>query len=154
MGNLRFDSTLVVRITEDGLNSEDVERRLASVLFEQGCVKDSFAQAVIDREASYPTALDMGGLNVAIPHCDIEHVISGALCVGVLAHPVDWRKMDDPNSSCKVSVVVMLALTEPHAHLDMLQKVVALVRDQELVGRLLASQDEDEAFALVEPTLM
>ena len=42
----------------------------------------------------------------------------------------------------------MLALTEAHAHLEMLQKVIAFVQDQELVGKVIAAQDADEVFSL------
>lgn len=114
MADLSFDSSLVVRIDENGLTCEDVERRLAAVLEEQGYVKDTYAQAIVDREANFPTALDMSGLNVAIPHCDVANVNKAAMCMGVLANPVDWHKMDEPDETCKVSVVCMLALTEAH----------------------------------------
>ena len=90
----------------------------------------------------------MGGLNVAIPHCDVVNVNKAAMCMGVLANPVDWHKMDEPDETCKVSVVCMLALTEAHAHLEMLQKVIAFVQDQELVGKVIAAQDADEVFSL------
>ena len=148
MADLSFDSSLVVRIDEEGLSCEDVERRLAGVLEEQGYVKDTYAQAIVDREANFPTALDMGGLNVAIPHCDVANVNKAAMCMGVLAHPVAWHKMDEPDETCEVSVVCMLALTEAHAHLEMLQKVIAFVQDQELVGKVIAAQDADEVFSL------
>ena len=65
MADLSFDSSLVVRIDEEGLSCEDVERRLAGVLEEQGYVKDTYAQAIVDREANFPTALDMGGASTS-----------------------------------------------------------------------------------------
>lgn len=149
MADLSFDSALVVRIDEECLTCEEVERRIADVLRERGYVKDTYAQAILDREASFPTALDMGGLNVAIPHCDVANVNRAALCMGILRHPVDWHKMDEPEETCKVSVVCMLALTEAHAHLEMLQKVIAFVRDQELVAKVIDAKTAEEAFELV-----
>jgi PTS system galactitol-specific IIA component len=61
MADLTFNSSLVIRIEDEGLTCEDVERRIASVLTEQGYAKDSYAQAIVDREKNFPTALDMGG---------------------------------------------------------------------------------------------
>lgn len=148
MAELSFDSSLVVRLEEDGLTCEDVERRLAAVLEEQGYVKGTYAQAIVDREANFPTALDMSGLNVAIPHCDVVNVNKAAMCMGVLVHPVPWHKMDEPDETCGVSVVCMLALTEAHAHLEMLQKIIAFVRDQELVAKVIAAKSADEVFDL------
>jgi PTS system galactitol-specific IIA component len=153
MADLSFDDTLIVRMNEENLAREDVERHMAAVLREQGYVKESYAQAIVDREASFPTALDMNGLNVAIPHCDICNVNKAAICMGLLKHPVEWHKMDEPDETCKVSVVVMLALTEAHAHLEMLQKIIVFVQDQELVGSALAAETNEKAFELVAPAL-
>lgn len=153
MADLAFNSNLVTLIDEEGLTCEQVERRIAGILTEQGYAKDTYAQAIVDREANFPTALDMSGLNVAIPHCDVTNVNKAAFCMAVLKHPVDWHKMDEPDETCKVSVVVMLALTEAHAHLEMLQKVIAFVQDQELVAKVIASDTPEQAFELVEPHL-
>ena len=153
MANLTFDSSLVTLIDEEGLTCEDVERRVAGILTEQGYAKDSYAQAIVDREANFPTALDMTGLNVAIPHCDVANVNKAAFCMAVLKNPVDWHKMDEPDETCKVSIVVMLALTEAHAHLEMLQKVIGFVQNQELVAKVLEAVTPEEAFELVEPHL-
>lgn len=48
----------------------------------------------------------------------------------------------------------MLALTEPHAHLEMLQKVIGLVQNQELVAKVVASDSIDEVFELVHDQLV
>ena len=90
-----------------GLTCEQVERRIAGILTEQGYAKDTYAQAIVDREANFPTALDMSGLNVAIPHCDVANVNKAAFCMAVLKHPVDWYKMDEPDETCKVSVCLL-----------------------------------------------
>ncbi len=110
MADLAFDSSLVVLIDEEGLTCADVERRVAGVLTEQGYAKDTFAQAILDREANFPTALDMSGLNVAIPHCDVANVNKAAFCMAVLKNPVEWHKMTtrrtparSPSWSCSPS---------------------------------------------------
>ena len=154
MADLAFNSSLVTIIDEEGLTCEQVERRIAGILTEQGYAKDTYAQAIVDREANFPTALDMSGLNVAIPHCDVANVNKAAFCMAVLKRPVDWHKMDDPDDTCKVSVVVMLALTEAHAHLEMLQKVVALLQNQDLVAEIVSSDSAAEAYSLAKDQLL
>ena len=153
MSDLHFDSSLVHMFDEDGLDTYTVEDVLANELHDQGWVHESYAAALHEREEGFPTALDVGGLNVAIPHCDIEHVKKGALCVGVLKHPVEWRRMDDASKTCPVSLVVMLALDEGHAHLEMLQKVIGLVQDQELVAKIVACDTAEAAYDLMKDKL-
>lgn len=150
---LHFDESLVCLIEDAGLGFEDVEARLAQVLLQGGWVKDSFPAALREREAAYPTALDVQGLNVAIPHCDPAHVNKGALCVGVLKHPVAWHLMDNPAATCEVSLVVMLALNAAHEHLEMLQKVVDLIQNQNKVAQVVACTSAAEAYALLAPEL-
>lgn len=153
MADLIFDGSLIVRFDEDGLTTSDVESKLADVLFGHGYVKDTYKQAILDREVDCPTALDVSGLNVAMPHCDVAHVNEGAICMGVLKRPVDWHRMDDPEATCPVSLVVMLALNEAHAHLEMLQKVIALIQDQELVRRIIDAEDVEAVFELAKSSL-
>lgn len=152
MGELVFDEGLVT-IVDDPVDACSVERALSEPLLARGFVRETFPQAILDRETAFPTGLDAGGINVAMPHCDVEHIVRGALSVGVLRRPVPWHRMDDPASTCDVSVVVMLALNEAHAHLEMLQKVVALIQDQDLMRRIVGSSNPEEAFGLMSTRL-
>ena len=74
--------------------------------------------------------------------------------MGVLKHPVSWRRMDDSSQTCDVSLVVMLALVEAHAHLEMLQKVIAIVQDQEFVGTVIAQDEPQEVYRLLSDRLL
>lgn len=154
MAALHFDESLVRVFEADGLDTYAVEDQLADDLFAGGWVKDTYAAALHEREKTYPTALDAQGINVAIPHCETEHVNQGAIAVGVLKHPVSWRRMDDPSQSCDVSLVVMLALVEAHAHLEMLQKVIAIVQDQEFVQHVIEQDAPDKVYRLLADKLL
>lgn len=37
-------------------------------------VEDSFESAIMTREMSFPTGLELGHINIAIPHTDPQHV--------------------------------------------------------------------------------
>lgn len=153
MAEISFDESLVVVIDEPG-SCTDVEKQLAGVLFESGYVRESYAQAIVDREASYPTGLEFGEHSIAMPHCDIQHVNSPAICMAVLKKPVAWHRMDDPESTCNAELVIMLALNEAHAHLEMLQKVVALLQNQDLVAEIVSSGSAAEAYSLAKDQLL
>ena len=56
MAALDFNQDLVTIINEP-LTCTEVESRLADVLTQQGYVKDSYKQAILDREALFPTGL-------------------------------------------------------------------------------------------------
>ncbi len=46
-------------------------------------VKESWLSAMREREAEYPTGIELEGYSIAIPHCDSEHAES----TGYLYHP-------------------------------------------------------------------
>ena len=152
MASLAFDESLV-RIIEEPLSREEVERRLADVLHDAGYVHESYRSAILEREKNFPTGLFAGRVNVAIPHCDVENVKAGALCVGVLRHPATWSRMEDKSAQCEVSLVVMLALTDPKDHLETLRKVIGLVQDQDLAERVVASSTSVEVYGLLRDKL-
>jgi PTS system galactitol-specific IIA component len=147
MPNVEFSPSLVV-IFNDKSSYQEVEAALAHKLVELGYAKESFPDAIAKREIDYPTGLDVEGINAAMPHCDVSNVNKPAVCVGVLRKPVPWRRMDEPDVTCEVSFVSMLALTEAHAHLAMLQKVVALIQDQALMKKIVDASDADEVYEL------
>lgn len=148
MSDMAFDPELILLL--DGVKDYQMaESDLANRLVKLGYAKDSYPQAIAEREIVYPTGLDVGGINAAMPHCDISNVNRAAICVGVLKNPVEWRRMDDQDATCKVSFVIMLALKEAHAHLDMLQKVVALIQDQGLMTKIVAAANTNEVYQLV-----
>jgi len=57
--------------------------------------------------------------------------------------------VDDATQICDVFLVIMLAITDPKEHIAMLRKVIALIQDQELVGRIVQSRDAEEVYTLV-----
>ena len=61
--------------------------------------------------------------------------------------------MDDADETCDVEFVVMLAVNDPHDHLELLQKVIALVQNQELIGRILNTASAKKVVDLVGPRL-
>jgi len=61
--------------------------------------------------------------------------------------------VDDATQICDVFLVIMLAITDPKEHIAMLRKVIALIQDQELVGRIVQSRDAEEVYTLMADNL-
>lgn len=153
MSGLRFEPSQIVLI-EESLSRNEVLKKLADVLENKGIVKDTYYTAIIERESNFPTGLDVQGINVAIPHCDVVNVNEGGLCVGILKKGTTFAKMDDPDAEIEVKMVVMLALTEPHGHIEMLQRIIALIQDQDLLNMIVSSNNVDEIYGLCKDRLL
>jgi len=122
----------------DFSSSEEVISAVGQKLMELGFVKDSFVQAAIDREKVLPTGLPLaGGINAAIPHTDIEHVLKPALGMAILKDPITFQNMVSPSESVSVNLVFLLALDQPKAQVEMLQEVASVLQDPDLVSDLI-----------------
>ncbi len=126
-------------------SAEEVIRRMAARLEEAGFVRPSFVEAVLERERTNPTGLPLAGeLHVAIPHADVEHVIAPALAVATLERPVAFRNMANPEETVPVSVVILMALNEPHRQIEMLRRLAELFQDPDRVRRIYEAGSPEE----------
>lgn len=143
-----FDESLVFCNLD--LNSkEEVIEFMSNKLLEKKRVKKTYPQRVLEREKDYPTGLEIGDINVAIPHCDYQHVNIKSVCIATLKNPVVFHKMDDPSEEVEVSIILMLAIDHPNDHLEFLQQVFSLVQNQKILKQIKNSSNESEIIELV-----
>lgn len=128
-------------------------------LISEGFAKESYVQALKDRERDFPTGLVMNneGLAIALPHTAIEHVNKTATSIARLNNPVEFHVMGgDTDEICQVKLVFMLCVDDPNAHLDALQRIVAILQDEEFLKKLdtvQSNEDLIEVFKIKEGKL-
>ena len=131
-----------------GTDCEAVLREMAGYLARQGLVKESYCQAVLDREKTFPTGIPADPVAVAIPHSDREHVLETAVLVAKTERPVPFRRIDDPDGSVEVGVVFMMAIDSNQGQLDTITRVMDLIQDPGVIEALAASADPEEIRAI------
>jgi len=122
-------------------SNEEVISFLSAQLQEKGFVKESFLDAVIEREKEHPTGLYLGKINVAIPHTDVQHVLKPGMAVATLKEPVIFRKMDEPKDSIPVSMVFLLAILDPQEYVNFLAKLARSFSSNSFISSLLSSEN-------------
>lgn len=145
-----LDRNLVMLNIEANTQTEALEK-LAGRLCETGYVKESFANAILEREKVFPTGLPTEGYGVAIPHTDVEHVNKPAIALGILKNSVKFNLMGDidPNNQVDVRIMFMLAIKEPHMQLKLLQDIMEVIQDSELLQKMVQAPDVE---ALIQAT--
>lgn len=128
---------------------EDVLKQIYTCLHEHGKVKPSFYDAVIERENTYPTGLELGGMNVAIPHVVPEHVLDSALAVAVMKNPVPFGRMDEPDKSLDVKVVFSIALAQEGKQLETLQTLMKLFESKETMDAVVKAKSPAEIIDIL-----
>lgn len=106
----------------------EVLRRLGRLLFRNGYVKDTYPQAILDREEGFPTGLQTSLFGIALPHTETEHVNRPAIAIATLASPVIFQAMGSPEIEVPVTIVMMLAISDPMAVLPALRSVLFILQ--------------------------
>ncbi|MHA7883497.1 PTS sugar transporter subunit IIA [Nitratireductor rhodophyticola] len=129
---------------------EAVIRLLAGKLKAAGYVKDSFADAVLAREATMPTGLPLGhAVNVAVPHTDPEHVVKPGIALATLKKPVTFANMEDPDEPVDVGLVFLMALNDKDRQIEMLQEIIATIQSEEAISGLMQASSLDDVAAVL-----
>lgn len=126
-------------VDADTDSQAELYRTVNTRLTAEGAVRDTFLDALSAREKKYPTGLDFGHCQVAIPHIDPEHVITPGLLVCRNARSTPFRAMDDPERVLDVRLSIWPLVTDPQNQTDMLGAVISLLQDESSYQQLLNS---------------
>ena len=126
-------------------SAQEAIRKLGGALQQKGIVKDTYVDAVLQREEIFPTGLPTPEIHVAIPHTDPEHVIKPAIMLGVLKKPVVFGEMGNPDSQLDVQLICMLAIAKSDSLINLLEKLVVAFQDPEFLKSMICCDDPEIA---------
>lgn len=121
--------------------SAEAIRTMCELLYEKGYVRESFTEAVLEREQAFPTGLPTPGIQVAIPHADVEHVVKEGIAIGVLDEPVEFVEMGTDDRTVEVSIIFMLAIKESDTLVPLLRNLVGILQDAEFLKELTSERE-------------
>lgn len=148
MENNYFDENFVFTDVESE-NYEELLKILSNSLVERNIVKEVYPDKLLEREHNYPTGLECGEINVAVPHSEHIYANDDKVVVATLKHPIMFHKMDEPSDKIPVSIIFMLVVAESKAHLELLQKVFGAIQSQEFLKEMLETKDKDKLTNLL-----
>lgn len=142
-------NTSLVEIKAEHGSSEEVIRHLFEKLYSFRYVKESYLEAVLDREKVYPTGLPLAKMCVAIPHTDSEHVLKPSVAISILDKPITFSMMGSPNTKIEVEIVLMLAISNPQNQILMLQRLMDVFQNEQLMEAIKNAKQEEEVVNLL-----
>ncbi|KAF0224155.1 MAG: PTS system galactitol-specific IIA component [Erysipelotrichaceae bacterium] len=143
-----FNSSVIL-LNIEAQNADEALVILAKKLHAEGYVKDTFIQAILDREAEFSTGLPGFGRGVAIPHADPCFVNTSVLAVATLKNPVQFRMMGNHDELIDVEVMFMLALKESHSHMSVLQSLMDVIQNESLLTQIKEAATPEALYALM-----
>lgn len=143
-----LDSRLVAM--EIGAGSmEAVMEDMGGRFIRLGYCKDSYIQALKEREREFPTGIDIDGVGVAMPHTDVSHVNRSGIGIATLKAPVTFTHMATDDVPVPVKLVFMLAVDDPNRHLSEIQDILAIIQDKQTLEKILTAKDAEEVIGII-----
>jgi mannitol/fructose-specific phosphotransferase system IIA component len=121
----------------------DVLRVIGDVMLASGAVTERYVLGMFQKEAQYGTWVTEG---IAMPHGTNEvksEVLRNTLVLVQMPKGVDWGK------GRIVHLAIGFAGKGDDQHMQLLGSLAGILQQQELVDRLIKTQDKDEALAIL-----
>ncbi|WP_199860670.1 PTS sugar transporter subunit IIA [Oceanobacillus damuensis] len=142
-----FNEKLTFLIEEN--EQKQVLEKLADELHEKGYVKETFKQAVLDREEKFPTGLLIDGIGVAIPHTDSIHVNKATIAVCILKEPVLFQHMVAKGEVVQVHLIFMLVIQDSSNQVHVLQSIINLLQDRQVINKMMKATSKTDIVTML-----
>ena len=149
---MKFDAS-VNHIKPEVGNAEEILKLMSQTLCRQGYVKESHAQAVVDREKKFPTGLMFEKCGVALPHADCCHVSKPMIAVSILKEPIVFKSMADAVEDIPCKMVIMLAMNKSENQLQLLSTLMETLQNNDFMDALLAAQTTEKITDLMSDSI-
>lgn len=117
---------------------------IGECMVKAGVVENTYPHALLNREAEFPTGIQLEQHAVAIPHCEASHARSPAIYLIRPDAPVEFFQADD-EGTVPASLIVALIVTHPSEQLKLLRQLFSQLQKPEFVEQLLTAPEHQLA---------
>ncbi|MGX7198166.1 PTS sugar transporter subunit IIA [Enterococcus olivae] len=139
----------IIFLSSDTKIKEEALDSVSSLMLKNGYVKESYIEAIKEREHTFPTGLNTTSYGIAIPHVDSKHVNEATIAVGILKEPVEFQEMGAEDIIVPVRIIFMLAIKDPSKQLDVLQAVISLIENGTKIDELVQATDATDVLQIL-----
>ncbi|WP_460054255.1 PTS sugar transporter subunit IIA [Pseudolactococcus yaeyamensis] len=127
----------LINDVEKSVSNEAFFKNASQRLLELNYVYDTFEAAIIEREAAYPTGLELEKISIAIPHTDSIHIKSPFIFINKIAHEgIEFIQMGTDDVPVKPEYIMVLGITEPKKQVGLLAELIELFSDDAFLQTL------------------
>jgi PTS system galactitol-specific IIA component len=117
-------------------NHHEALTHIGERMVHEGVVETSYPQALLNREAEFPTGIQLEHHAVAIPHCEATHARSPAIYLIRPDTTVEFFQADD-DGTIPASLIIALIVTHPSEQLKLLRQLFGQLQDPVFCESLL-----------------
>jgi PTS system galactitol-specific IIA component len=142
-----LSNLIVIKSTKT--SKEEVLQELSDAAIAAGYARPGYCQAILEREAKYPTGLHTPEIEVAVPHADAEWTIKPSLTIAILDEPVIFEPMGGEGGLVNAELVFMLTIEDASEHLDFLRSFSSLMEVPQVLIDFKNSGDPEELISII-----
>lgn len=143
----------VIQIQLEANNKKEVLDIMSNMLKDEGYVKESYCDAIIEREKTFATGISTGEYSIAIPHTDTEHINKPMIAVATLKNPVKFIEMGSFDQEVSVKIIFMLAMTDKNRQVKMLSNLMTIVQDDKMLEEIYKIHEKEKMIQLLNSKL-
>ena len=136
-----------VQLDLSALDWQDAIKKACQPLIDCGFVKSGYPDDVIAREKQWATGLPTLPVGVAIPHAlTPDNVVTAQIAVCRLSSSVKFAQSGgtEQDEAVDAKLIFVLALKDPKAQLNLLQKLMIAIFDESMLTALLHARTPSE----------
>ena len=126
---------------------------IGKVLIEKEMVKPVYIEEILKREENFPTGLDLGYMQVAMPHVEAKYVNDNAVFIVTTKKGVEFENAED-DGMVNSKIIFGLIVKDSDKHLDFLMKLTELFQKEEALKKIYDSNDVEEVITILKQNLI
>ena len=134
----------------EAADREEFFTKLGAHLREAGYVKDTWLDAILERERNYPTGLECASASIALPHVDPEHLLKPYIAIVKPRQPIEFDGMADTGLVNAQLVINLGRLAHAEAQVAVLQAFLGIFVDEAASADIMAQDTPEGMIATVE----
>ena len=143
----------LIYLNRDFSDREEMFNEIGTVLIEKGMVKPVYIEEILKREENFPTGIDLGYIQVAMPHVEAKHVNDNAMFVVTTKKGVEFENAED-DGIVNSKIIFGLIVKDSEKHLDFLMKLVELYQKEDVLKKIYDSNDVEEVMTILKQNLI
>ena len=151
--NQLFQQDLIFK--EEFTNLDEAFEAMADKLFKRGLVKETYLEAIKEREKNYPTGIDLSVVeknfpNVAIPHTESQYCNATYVILVKLKNEITVKNMMDSNIELQVKYLFMILNEAGGEQANILANIMGFVTDKANIDSLEKAETIKELYEVVQ----
>lgn len=116
----------------------DFFQKLGAELTKRGYVKDTWLDAILEREKNYPTGLACPAISVALPHVDPQHLLKPYIAIVKPTHTIRFDGMAGSGDVDAQLIINLGVMAHDEEQVGVLQAFLGIFIDDAHSAEILA----------------